>query len=262
MLEDVFTHQSTAGAINRWRRDVLGLAPVPRRHLTRHRDAMTRATLYGYSPAVLTRPEEWPSNVYVTGFWFLDQPEVWTPGPVLRNFLAAGPPPVYIGFGSMALPDSAKTMQKIAAALLQTGQRAIIAMGVHTSPIQDSENIFILREDVPQDWLFPQVSVVIHHGGVGTMAAAMRAGKPTLVIPINYDQPFWGEIVALLGLGPEAMPARHISVKKLGTAIQKLGTDLNFHHNAVELSKQINAENGVVAAIHVMEEATTECFLP
>ena len=85
--------------------------------------------MYSYSSHVVPRPDDWPETTVVTGYWFLDGDENWEPSRELVDFLAAGSPPVYIGFGSIAGRSPAKTTAIVTEALKKTGQRGIIATG-------------------------------------------------------------------------------------------------------------------------------------
>ncbi len=121
--------QATMGStINAWRKETLHL---PKRSALA--DELVRAderpvpVLHCYSPHVLPQPDDWPETAVTTGYWFFDQQDEWQPPTNLMDFLAAGPPPIYVGFGSISGSDPAKTTHAILAALAQTGQRGILA---------------------------------------------------------------------------------------------------------------------------------------
>jgi len=122
---------------------------------------------------------------YVCGFFFRDTPE-YTPTSDLANFLSAGPPPVYIGFGSIVLDDPAKMLATIVEAVRAAGVRAIISKGWSDLGGDVSENIYYIG-DCPHEWLFPRMAAVVHHGGAGTTACGIKNGIPTLICP------FFGE---------------------------------------------------------------------
>ena len=142
----------------------------------------------------------------MTGFWSLPAPAHWTPPDALVRFLEAGPPPVYIGFGSVIARDAARLTELVLAALAKTRQRAIFVRG-WGGLLSDHlpEHVFLL-ESVPFDWLFPRVAGAVIHGGIGTTAAALQAGIPVAVVPFVVDQTFWGEQVYRLGIGPKPIP--------------------------------------------------------
>ena len=99
-----------------------------------------------------------------------------------------------------------------------------------------SDQYFIL-ESAPHEWLFPRMSAVVHHGGMGTTAASIRAGVPTIIVPHNYDQPFWGEKVAKLGIGPKPIPRNKLSVENLSLAINTAISDQSMRNKAKYLLK-------------------------
>jgi sterol 3beta-glucosyltransferase len=171
----------------------------------------------------------------------------------LLSFLAAGPPPVYVGFGSMASRQSKKISNIVVSALSQSGVRGIIATGWGGLDAEHCPDTIFRTNSVPHDWLFPRVSAVVHHGGAGTTAAGLRAGCPTLVCPIFGDQPFWGKVVHDLGAGPEPIYQKKLTVNKLHDAITQLLYTVSMKEKAMELSAQIRKEDGIAAAIAVIE---------
>lgn len=175
------------------------------------------------SPALIPKPRDWAAHITVSGFYFLSSGASYTPDPDLKAFLAAGPPPVYIGFGSIVLDDPNAMTELIFTAIKKTRQRALVSKGwggFGGDHLTVPEGVFMLG-NVPHDWLFKQVSCVVHHGGAGTTAAGIACGKPTVVIPFFGDQPFWGAMVARAGAGP--LPIRHkeLTADNLAAAIQK-----------------------------------------
>ena len=114
-------------------------------------------------------------------------------------------------------PDAMSAL--IFTAVQRCGIRALVSQGwggLRNSGA--SENIFMLG-DCPHDWLFESVSCVVHHGGAGTTAAGIRASKPTVIIPFFGDQPFWGDMIARAGAGPDPIPYKKLTVDKLVFAI-------------------------------------------
>ncbi|MFO7642430.1 MAG: glycosyltransferase [Candidatus Competibacteraceae bacterium] len=129
------------------RQKVLGLPPSPLAGPFRSERFRRHPVLYGFSPAVLPPPDDWDASIHVTGYWFLDPPADWAPSPALLAFLQAGPPPVYIGFGSMSSRNPTETAALIVGALRQTGQRAVVLAGwggVQMADLPDSENVNLL----------------------------------------------------------------------------------------------------------------------
>jgi UDP:flavonoid glycosyltransferase YjiC (YdhE family) len=210
--------------------------------------------LYGYSPLVIPPPSDWNSNTHVTGYWFLDPPAEWTPSSALTEFLEAGSPPVYVGFGSMSNRKPEETTNLVLQALVRTQQRAIILSGWGGFQKADLPDSVFMLDSAPFSWLFPRVAAVVHHGGAGTTSAAFRAGVPSIVIPFFGDQPFWGHLVAELGVGPKPIPRRKLTVERLAQAIQKAVTDQTMRERATDLGTKIQAEDGIARAVAVVQQ--------
>jgi sterol 3beta-glucosyltransferase len=209
--------------------------------------------LYAYSPVVLPTPADWDRSSVAAGYWFLDRPRSWEPSASLRAFLIAGPPPVYVGFGSMPSQDAARTTRIVLAALERTGQRGVLATGWGGLAAADLPPSVYLLAEAPHDWLFPQMAAVVHHGGAGTTAAALRAGVPTVICPFFGDQPFWGRRVATLGAGPPPIPQRRLTVDALSAAVRTAVSDPAIRERAAAVGAAIRAEDGVYNAIAAIE---------
>ena len=109
-------------------------------------------------------------------------------------------------------------------------------------------------EGAPHDWLFPQVNAVVHHGGCGTTAAGLLAGKPSIVCPFFGDQPFWGRHVARLGVGPPPIPQKKLTVDSLCNAIHTVMNDVTMRENATALGRRLREENGTSNAVAFINE--------
>jgi sterol 3beta-glucosyltransferase len=210
--------------------------------------------LYGYSPSVIPPPADWGADIRVTGYWFLDPAEDWAPSPALADFLQAGPPPVYVGFGSMSSRNPTETANLVLDALARTGQRGIIHAGWGGLQRTDLPDSVLMVDGVPYSWLFPRVAAVVHHGGAGTTSAGLKAGVPSVVVPFFGDQPYWGQRVADLGVGPAPIPRKKLTVERLAQAIQTAVTDQAMRGRAAELGTKIRAEDGIGRAVAVVQE--------
>jgi sterol 3beta-glucosyltransferase len=229
------------------RRSVLGLP--------KHRRSPDPSTpiLYGFSPYVVPPPPDWPSICKVTGYWFLPPDPGWAPPVALAAFLDTGPPPVAFGFGSMSSADSAALTETVVAALRRSGQRAVLLSGWGGLEDPRRDDIYV-TEAVPHDWLFPRVSAVVHHGGAGTTAAALRAGLPAVIVPFAVDQPFWGMRVAALGAGPKPISQRRLTPETLSRALIDA---IGMREAAADLGRRIRAEDGVATAVTEFERIAT-----
>jgi sterol 3beta-glucosyltransferase len=209
--------------------------------------------IYGFSPAVIPPPADW-QNTQVTGYWFLAEATDWNPPVALLDFLQAGSPPVYIGFGSMGSDDPIATADLILQAIERTGQRAILQSGwggLSTTTLPAT--VFVV-DSIPHSWLFSQVAAIVHHGGAGTTAASLRAGVPTIVIPFFADQPFWGQRVLELGVGPQPIPRKQLTAENLAQSIDRAMRDPVMRQCAAELGAKIRAENGIDRVVAIVRE--------
>src|SRR5205823_6139108 len=135
-------------------------------------------------------------------------------------FLAAGPPPVIVGFGSMVPADPAALAIVVTAALRRAGLRAV----VQGLPVAAAPDLHVVGE-TPHGALFPRLAGVVHHGGAGTTAAALRAGVPSLLCPFFGDQSYWAGRVAALGVGPAPVPSKRLTVDALTAGLHRLHHD-------------------------------------
>lgn len=236
--------------INQVRKEILAIPPVQTSF--RHMIRQPYPVIYGFSQHVLPRPLDWGTNIAVSGYWFLDD-EAWQPPQALLEFLEAGSPPVYIGFGSMANQNAAGAASVVLDALRQSGQRGLLLTGwggIHAADLPDS--VFCV-DSAPHDWLFPRMAAVVHHGGAGTTAAGLRAGVPSILVPHFADQPFWAQRVAALGVGPKPVARKKLNARSLAQAILTAVNDESIRQRAVEIGAKIRAEDGIGNAVRAFE---------
>ncbi|MFN8442182.1 MAG: glycosyltransferase [Caldilineaceae bacterium] len=246
--------QGFRSADKKMRKELLGLPPAPFWGPYHSEQLRNAPILYGFSPSVIAKPADWASHIHVTGYWFLDASEEWTPPAALTQFLQAGPPPVYIGFGSMGNRNPEETVDLVLQALQKHQQRAILLAGWGGLRKENLPSHVLMVDSVPHSWLFSQVAAVVHHGGAGTTAAGLGAGVPSIIIPFFGDQPFWGKRIADLGVGPQPIPRKQLTAEKLAQAIDRALTDQTMRQRAAELGSKIQAENGVANAVAAIEK--------
>ena len=192
-----------------------------------------------------------------TGYWFLDHDRNWQTPEELRRFLDSGEPPVSLGLGSMGGIESARTRRiatLTAEALKRAGSRGVLLSNhgsIDGAGLPDG--IVGVAGEVPYDWLFPRVAVAVHHGGAGTVAAALRAGVPSVVIPLLPDQAFWAWRVATLGVGPAPIPPKQLTAERLSAAILQAATDPRMRRRCRLLKEKISAEDGIGRAVEGFE---------
>lgn len=244
-LTEQFIWQVSRNFDNKMRRELLGLSPLPfwgpsARQLER------TPLYYAYSPCLIPRPADWPDRIHVTGFWFSDPPPGWTPPSDLVAFLESGPPPVYVGFGSMPSGSAEATLKLILKALELSDQRGVLLSGwAGIGEERKLPEYAFGVQSVPHRWLFPRMSAVVHHGGAGTTGAGLRAGVPSIITPFVADQPNWAGRIEALGVGPRAIPFRELTADLLADAICQATSDTAMRQRARDLGEQIGSEDGV-----------------
>jgi sterol 3beta-glucosyltransferase len=236
--------------INRWRVRMLHLPPLS----FRPPFPTSRQFLLGaYSPTLSPRPRDWPEKWQVVGFWFSDKPANWQPPADLAAFLAAGPPPIYLGFGSMMTQDKTRITRIVSETITRTNQRAVVTLGWNNLTPADSSGRIHLLEQAPHDWLFPRMAAIIHHGGGGTTAAALRSGVPSMAVPYAADQPFWGRRLHELGVGPAPITYKALTAEKLAAAIKEITTNPVMRETAGIIGVKVRAEDGVGRALDLLQ---------
>lgn len=239
--------------INQTARASLGLPRWPLRGPMAGAERARVPLLLACSPSVLPKPADWPPHAHVTGYWFLDRPDSFSPPPDLEAFLAEGPPPVYVGFGSMGNRDPARTTRIVLGALERAGQRGVLLTGWGGLRRADVPASVHVADNVPHDWLFPRMAAVVHHGGAGTTAAGLRAGVPSVIIPHFADQPFWAHRVHELGASPRPIPRGRLTEARLAEAITAAVTDPGIRDRAAALGERIRQEDGLGRAVDIIE---------
>jgi len=205
--------------------------------------------LYGFSAHIVPRPDDWPSNAAICGPWSKPTTD-WEAPDDLNAFLTAGAPPIYVGFGSMALANPRRLVAALAEAI--GDRRAIFYPGWSGISRADLPPNFHLVGPTPHDWLFTRTAMVIHHGGSGTTHAAARAGVPSIIVPFGGDQPFWADRVRRLGVAPAAINLRNPEADKIATAIAFADSD-GVRARAAELGMAIASEDGLATAVALLQ---------
>ncbi|KAF1954665.1 UDP-Glycosyltransferase/glycogen phosphorylase [Byssothecium circinans] len=245
ILVDMLTWQGLGDVTNRFRKDCLGLDPISMIWAPAMLARLKVPWTYCWSPALIPKPKDWGHHIQISGFYFLNLASNYTPAPDLAAFLEAGEPPVYIGFGSIVVDDPNAMTDLIFRAVKITGRRALVSKGwggLGGDDLNVPEGVFMLG-NVPHDWLFKHVAAVVHHGGAGTTAAGIAAGRPTVVVPFFGDQPFWGAMTARAGAGPEPVAYKDLTAEKLAESINQALKPESLDR-AKELFEKITREQG------------------
>ncbi|MFD7027496.1 glycosyltransferase [Streptomyces sp. NPDC059917] len=207
---------------------------------------------HGFSPLVLPRPADWPAGHRVGGYWWPERPAGWQPQQRLLDFLDAGPPPVFAGFGSLVAGDAERLGALLAAALRKAKVRGIVQAG--WSGLSAEGDDLIAVPEVPHDWLFPRTAAVIHHAGAGTSAAGLRAGVPAVPVPVQLDQPFWAARLHALGVAARPVRYQRLTVDRLAAAVREATTDPGMRARARDLSAALAREDGAAPVLKTLAE--------
>ncbi|KAH6691488.1 hypothetical protein F5X68DRAFT_267652 [Plectosphaerella plurivora] len=244
-IVEYLTWQGLGDVINKWRRSI-DLEDVAMFDGPLLADRLRIPFTYCWSPALVPKPKDWGSYIDVCGFFFRDSPQ-YSPPEDLARFLAAGPAPVYIGFGSIVLDNPEAVISVILDAVKAAGVRAIISKGWSDLGGTAGPDVYWIG-DCPHEWLFGQVAAVVHHGGAGTTACGLRNGVPTTIVPFFGDQPFWGEMVAKAGAGADPIPISKLNATNLSEAITYCLTK-EAKAAADDIARKMAAEDGVETAV-------------
>jgi sterol 3beta-glucosyltransferase len=212
--------------------------------------------LYGFSRHLVPRPGDWPATHQICGHWSLLSND-WQPPSDLLEFLSAGPPPIYVGFGAVSSFIRQKGLSEIASAI--AGRRALFYPGwSKITAAMLPKNVFVL-DDTPHAWLFPLTSMVIHHCGAGTTHTAARAGVPSIALPVGADQFFWAGRLASAGVAPKYIRGTKIEAKSLAKMIDFAARD-DVCERAKALGAAMSEENGVANAVTAIEAQMARAF--
>lgn len=220
----------------------LGLAPAGVRATRRSRDRERWPVLHGFSPLVVPRPRDWRAGLEICGYWWpYCAPTAQLPEPV-RDFLLAGPPPVFVGLGSATVPDPERTSAALVSALRAAGLRGIVQRGWAGLHAEGDDMLTV--DELPHALVFPHTAAVVHHGGAGTTAAALRAGVPSVPIPVQFDAPFWAARLRSLGVSPGSVRLRALSARALTPLLAQAARSDAHRDRARHLGALIRAEDG------------------
>ncbi len=234
-----------------------GASPVTDAWIARHglpkKPAPPAATLYGFSSSVVPAPERMP-NAHVTGYWFLDSDKPAEASPALAEFLdASDRPKVVVTFSSISADERTTTRiaDAIAVATRQIGSRTLVIGGWTKFANEPASDVLVTRA-APHDHVFPHVDLVVHHGGAGTSASALRAGVPSVVVPWCADQFFWADRLHRLGVSPPPLPASELTAARLSESMRLALHDDDMRARAAALGRRIREEDGLGAASRVI----------
>ena len=244
--------QPSRASVNRWRKRSLNAGPVPYLGPFANQRTPDYPISYAYSPNVLPPPADWPAWVAPTGWWFLDEPS-YEPGHALTSFLASGEAPVTIGFGSMTPQDGAWLTRVVLDACERAHCRVLLLQGWGTLGTSSLPAWAHAEKEVPHEWLYSRSSAIVHHGGAGTTGAVVRSGVPSVVVPLGFDQPFWGSRLHAIGVSPAPIRRRDLTPASLAAAITRARTDHRLRDTAASLGDIVRTEDGTGVALSRIE---------
>ncbi|KAF1936491.1 UDP-glucose,sterol transferase [Clathrospora elynae] len=250
-LVDMMMWQGLGDLINRFRTQVLHLEEVSRLWAPGQLYRLKVPYTYMWSPGLIPKPKDWGPEIDISGFVFLDLASSFTPPDDLNKFLDDGPPPVYIGFGSIVVDDPDEFTKLIFEAVKMAGCRALVSKGWggFGSNADCPDNVFMI-DNTPHDWLFPRCSAVVHHGGAGTTAIGLKCAIPTMIVPFFGDQPFWGAMVSKAKAGAhDCIPYKKLNAERLAEGIKQCLTD-EAKENVKKIAESIDKEgDGALNAV-------------
>ncbi|MBH1933481.1 glycosyltransferase family 1 protein [Streptomyces sp. AV19] len=227
----------------------LGLPPAAPGTIRRRRQATNWPILHGFSEVLVPRPSDWRETLTITGNWWPHTANAPLP-PEVEDFLASGPPPVLIGFGSMPADDAEHLSTLAVTALRRAGVRGILQTG--RAGLTASDDDVLTIDDLPHSALFPRLAAVVHHAGAGTTAATLRAGVPSVPVPFTADQPFWATRLTALGTAPRPIPFAALTAERLSDALRHVLNEPSYANAAQTAARRMASEDGagqVVKAI-------------
>ncbi|MFC6067809.1 glycosyltransferase [Streptomyces ochraceiscleroticus] len=235
----------------------LGLPPAALSAMRARREAARWPVLHGFSPLLVPRPGDWRPGLEVAGTWWPHAaPDDRLP-PAVEDFLAAGPPPVFVGFGSMAAGEGERLGELAVRALRRAGARGILQAGWAGLAADEAADGILSAGDLPHALLFPRVAAVVHHCGAGTTAAALRAGVPTVPVPVTADQPFWSTRLSALGAATTPLPFKALSgadaENRLAAAVERALRDTVIRDRARNAAARLATEDGAGEVLRAVE---------
>lgn len=254
---DTIFWTAISGQINKWRRRELGLHNTTQSKMR----ASLRPFLYNFSPHVVPPPLDWPDWVRVTGYWFLDEADLYEPPSDLVAFMDKarkdGKKLVYVGFGSIVIDDPAALTKTVVDSVMKADVRCVLSKGwsdrLETKDASKPEiplppEIFQIQS-APHDWLFKQMDAAVHHGGSGTTGASLRAGIPTIIKPFFGDQYFFAQRVEDMGVG---VWLKKVNTSVFSRALWEVTNSQRMIVKAKVLGQKIRKDNGTQVAIQTL----------
>ena len=205
-------------------------------------------SLLGVSPSVFVKPSDWPKTFHVTGYWNPPSTNYQQPPLELINFLKSGSTPVCVYFGSMMFGNETTLQKKILSGISLSGERAIIISG--WEPQEINNNFHYIKNNISFEYLLPKISLLIHHGGPGTIFMALKNKIPSIIVPYIPDQFFLAKWLKIKKLNKFYIPYHRLKPEILAKTIRDLqATPVTDSELLSQISKKLLSEDGVKVAV-------------
>jgi sterol 3beta-glucosyltransferase len=212
-----------------------------------------RLNLVAVSRHLLPEAARWPKQHLPVGFFYRHPTSDFVPPQKLEQFLARYPRPIVVSFGSVTQDGAPQRRRNILEAIQRVGRPAILQSTFHDFDAADYPSDVIAVGEVPHDWLFSRAACVVHHGGAGTTAAALRAGVPAVAVWYVFDQPYWGSLLFSHRLGPKPLAHSKLDATSLAERIEAALSSSIYRERLQSLARHISEEDGIRRAVTLVE---------
>lgn len=243
--------KGASGVFERWQREAARLGAAPSGKTVR------AAALVAVSPRVLPRPDDWPDYAHITGYWFLPERADGELPETLRDFLAAGAPPVHFDFAGVPDDEPDRLLSLIRGALARLKLRGIVTLAGHPLSGHVSSGDLFAADGVPRELLLPHVRASVHQGAALSAADSLVGGLPQVVVPYCLDQMFWARRMHRVGVAPPAIPRHKLTAGNLARAIRRALDVPAYRENAAALAEPIRGEDGLGQAAGILRGLLT-----
>lgn len=237
--------------VNDFREKILNLPKRKSGVYTFSIDERTIPIIYPISSYLFKDVKSWKDKVYLPGFFYLNTENEVLEEKIL-DFINSGKEPIVISFSSMPLKSADLFKEKLIKALKETNNRGIMIVGNSGISFEKEEEILTIKT-APHTLLFPLAKGILHHGGVGTMAAALKSGKPQLIMPFAVDQPFWANRLYKFGYALKPIKEMKVTVEELVSRFQELDKP-QIKQKAQDIKNVLAQENGTENALKYIED--------
>lgn len=250
-----FTYKLTEWGLKMWKKPIVDIRK--RAGLSADFVRYPLPAIYGISEHVLAKPKDYPADSSFTGFW-ISESEDSTLDEDLLAFLQSGEAPLLITFGSMPFQSKFSLVELIKTLVIKQKIRILVVKGWGLSDTKEIESLSGVKviSSAPYELLLPHVKAVVHHGGIGTTAACLRAGKPMFICPVLYpfgDQHFWGTIMYRNGWALKPIALKKITTETFQENVARLLRETSLYTATENIAIKLRQENGVANAIAVIE---------